>query len=466
MRFIDEASLRQASDPERIAFYINAYNLLVIHQVVAYYPVNSPQAINGFFEKHKQKVAGESITLNELEQKKLLMPTQDPRLHFVLICAARGCPQIADFAFRSDQLEAQIEQRTQLTLTDSSFIRVDEAAKKVAISEIFTWYRADFRKNGQEVIDFINQYRTNKLEGYQITSYPYDWTLNDFQNSAEGPDAPLPDDRTNLQVFTPSALFRKGQFEINVFNNLYTQTQVRDNAGDAVGLNQRQNFLNTTIQFTYGVSRSARLNLGLDLYVNSASVDNASGSPLKHFFGEVNFRQTVISYIAPRIKFVPFKKLPRFSIQSTLLIPVADDLENRAGRFVTHDRYTWLTQLFSDFNIGPKFQVFIEEAIFYRIRRNETQETNFVRLFYSAFLSYFPRPRVTFFGFGQYAPRFERLSNGFDSQFGLSQWFFQVGTGAKYQLRPQLGLELSYGNFIGLRRDGAAQPLIWVRLSY
>ena len=130
-------------------------------------------------------------------------------------------------------------------------------------------------------------------------------------------------------------------------------------------------------------------------------------------------------------------------------------MENRAGRFVNHDRYTWHTQLFTDFNIGSKFQVFLEEAIFYRIKNNDNQDGNFARLFFSGFLSYFPSSKVTVFGFGQYAPRFERLSNGFDSQFGLSQWFTQVGVGAKYQVMPQLGLELSYGNFVNSRRDGA-----------
>ena len=455
--FVAKASLTNFSDLEKEAFYINAYNLLVINQVLENYPVNSPQAVGGFFDVKKHLVSNEKITLNALEKEKLLAATQDPRLHFVLVCAAKGCPKIANFAYLPDALETQLEERTRLALNDPEFIRVNESNKKAELSEIFTWYKQDFQKNGSSVLDFINKYRTQKLEGYQIGSYTYDWTLNSLGSNNQALNST--DQKSNIQVFTPSALFQKGQFEFNFFNNLYTQTQVRDGEGEEVGLGQRQTFVNTMIQFTYGVSRSARVNLGFDLYVSSASVDNNSGSAFNHFFGDVDFRETVISYIAPRIKFVPFKKFPRVSIQSALLIPVASDLENREGRFVNHDRYTWHTQLFTDFNIGSKFQVFLEEALFYRIKRNDNQDGNFARVFFSGFLSYFPSPKITVFGFGQYAPRFERLSNGFDSQFGLSQWFTQVGVGAKYQVMPQLGLELSYGNFINSRRDGAGSVL-------
>ncbi len=57
-------------------------------------------------------------------------------------------------------------------------------------------------------------------------------------SSAHGQNA-----SSNLTTFTPSALLSKGQYEIQSFNNLYTQNSVRDAAGDEVNLNQRQIFL-------------------------------------------------------------------------------------------------------------------------------------------------------------------------------------------------------------------------------
>ena len=56
--------------------------------------------------------------------------------------------------------------------------------------------------------------------------------------------------------------------------------------------------------------------------------------------------------------------------------------------------------------------------------------------------------------FTQYAPRFENVGMEENSQFGLSQWFTQLGGGIKYQLIEQLSLELSYGNVILSRVDG------------
>lgn len=458
---VAKTTLENVSSQEQKAFLINAYNILVINGIVSNYPSNSPQAIAGFFDSKTYTVAGERLTLNQLEKDKLLKVTQDARLHFALVCAAKGCPRIADFAFVPAQLNEQLEARTRLALNDPYFIRVDDENKKVDISEIFTWYRSDFLKDGKSVKEFINTYREEKIPNdYKVGNYTYDWALNSISNAAQGLSINTTGDKSNIQVFTPSALFRQGQFEINFFNNLYSQTGVRDVEGDRIDLANRETFINTMIQFTYGVSKSARVNVGLDLLLNSASVSPSSEGIFSHFSSNVDFRQTVVSYIAPRVKFVPLKRFPRTSIQTSLQIPISRNLENRDGRFVTHDRYTWLTQFFTDFNIGPDFQVFIEEAIFYRINRNSALDRNFVRFFLSGFLSYFPRnTKATIFGFAQYAPRYEVQDNGFDSQFGLSQWFTQIGFGAKYQLTKNINIEASYGNFVASRRDGAGDVI-------
>ncbi|MEM6360586.1 MAG: DUF547 domain-containing protein, partial [Bacteroidota bacterium] len=46
------------------AFFVNAYNLIVIYQVAKFYPLKSPLDRSGFFDRVKHTVAGESITLN------------------------------------------------------------------------------------------------------------------------------------------------------------------------------------------------------------------------------------------------------------------------------------------------------------------------------------------------------------------------------------------------------------------
>ncbi|RDC65438.1 DUF547 domain-containing protein [Adhaeribacter pallidiroseus] len=176
---IGSIDLAEASDNSKKAFYINAYNLLVIQAVTNGYPLQTVMDKPGFFDKTLHLVAGEKLTLNNLEKKKLLEPYRDARLHFVLVCAALSCPPLADFAYTPDQMDTQLNTRTQLALNNPTFIRVNTPKQQVLISKIFDWYQADFLKNNQTVLHFINAYRSNKIpENYQLGFYEYDWNLN------------------------------------------------------------------------------------------------------------------------------------------------------------------------------------------------------------------------------------------------------------------------------------------------
>lgn len=157
------------------AFYINAYNILVIKQVIDLYPIEGPLAVDGFFDKRSNTVMGEKMTLNELEKGRLYKRFPDPRLHFVLVCAADGCPPIADDAYMPDKIEAQLSERTTYVVDLDWFIKVN---KKAELSQIFEWYMADFTKDGS-LVDFINKYRTEKINPkIKTTFYPYMWSLN------------------------------------------------------------------------------------------------------------------------------------------------------------------------------------------------------------------------------------------------------------------------------------------------
>lgn len=161
------------------AFWINAYNLLVISSVVSRYPVKSPLDVSGFFDRAKHRVAGDSLTLNEIENDKLRKKFNDARIHFALVCAAKGCPTLLDYAYLSENLDEQLDLRAQATLNYAAYVRVNSGARKVLLSEIFRWYEADFASGGRTVIDYMNQYRTEKIPiDFSIDLIPYDWTLN------------------------------------------------------------------------------------------------------------------------------------------------------------------------------------------------------------------------------------------------------------------------------------------------
>ena len=441
-------------DQDLKAFYINAYNLFVIEGLVKANPAQSPQEIPGFFTAKNHKLLGQKISLNQLENQKL-KPKEDPRLHFVLVCGAKGCPPIANFAYHSKSLDSLINAQTTVALNDYNFVRYSSNQNELLLSQIFKWYSTDFLSLSGSELEYINQFRIEKIpSNTKVSYYQYDWTINSIHTAisdlAIAPEA----EKSNLQLYTPSALFSWGQYEVNGFNSVYYQNSVRDKNGEEVALTQSQAFFNSLMQFTAGLPNSKRINVGVDLNITAARYGDAEDDPTDFFNDEnTTYRKTIISSFGPRIKFVPFEKISRLSIQSTFLFPIAKDQESPF--FIAHDRYTWFTQLFFDQSIGDHFQVFLEADLLYRFNRNSTNKNDFFRTPLSAFLSYFPTTNSTIYIFSQYSPRYENVMLSDGDEYGLSQWFLQVGIGAKYQITPKLGIEASFADFVDSANDGA-----------
>lgn len=177
VNYISTANLDQMDDSGKLAFYMNAYNLYVIKQIIDQYPVGSPMDIEGFFDQKKITVAGEQLTLNDLENKKI-RSYSDPRIHFTLVCAAMGCPRLGNFAFTPELVEEQLEMQTRLALNDPKFIR--SKGETLEISEIFKWYRSDFGETDADLVLFLKKYRNNEVASdVKLSYYTYDWKLND-----------------------------------------------------------------------------------------------------------------------------------------------------------------------------------------------------------------------------------------------------------------------------------------------
>ncbi|MFT4545101.1 MAG: hypothetical protein ACI9UR_001884 [Bacteroidia bacterium] len=161
------------------AFLINAYNVFVIKGVVDHYPVEGPLKIDGFFDKKTFKFRGKQVTLNDVEKGMLYKAFPDARLHFVLVCAAIGCPKLASYAYSADKLEAELDEQTKAVINDPTFIRLDGPNAK--LSEIFDWYAADFGGK-EEVIPFIQKHLLKKIKlNPKYSFYEYDWSLNELK---------------------------------------------------------------------------------------------------------------------------------------------------------------------------------------------------------------------------------------------------------------------------------------------
>lgn len=173
--YIAAAPYDEFDDETKRAFLINTYNILVIRQVVDLLPLKSPLDNGKFFNGIKHEVAGKQMTLDEVEKGKLMVEFPDSRAHFVLVCAAKSCPPLANFGYFPKGIDNQLDERTKTVLNLDWFIRVN---KKTELSQIFNWYRGDFEVGGKSLVDYINEYRNEKIEVKKTSFYEYDWTLN------------------------------------------------------------------------------------------------------------------------------------------------------------------------------------------------------------------------------------------------------------------------------------------------
>ncbi|MFT4686931.1 MAG: hypothetical protein ACJATN_001629 [Neolewinella sp.] len=444
---------------DKKAFLINAYNLLVIKQVLENYPLKSVLDVNGFFDGKKQNVGGRKLTLNQLEKELLLKEFNDARLHFVLVCGALGCPPIINFAYTPAKLEAQLSKQTKLALNDPAFLRVN--GDKAELSKIFEWYASDFGGSKSAVLGFINKYRDEAVPtSAKVSYYTYDWTLNKASGRASaaqkekmeavgamekealadgteargdkdmeekmnldqpGQQRAIPNSGgggNNAARYVVSSTIPVGSAEIKIFNNLYSQ--------EAAG--ERSSFFTASVSALYGVIN--RLNVGIDLRYRRVRYDEVgAASNFAVLSDGGTFSRTVISGFGPKVRFAPFNNLPNFSIQSALWIPLANNLEGGQGsRFTDWNLPTWFTQVFNDFPIGNYFSVFAEVDFVLE----DIGDLNRFSTPVTGIMSYFPTPKATLYGLASYSPFWQEEYD----------FFYQLGAGAKYQFTPKFEVEL------------------------
>jgi hypothetical protein len=180
---IEHTTLKAVSDADREAFLINAYNVYVIHQVLRHYPIESVLDVSDFFDQMAFQLEGNRLSLNQLEKEQLMPRYRDPRLHFVLVCGAMGCPALSDRAYRGSTLEAQLQSQTGSALNDPKHVHIGSAGTQIQVSELFSWYAQDFDAAGGAIL-FINRFRTPPLPANASLSFiPYDWKLNELDTT-------------------------------------------------------------------------------------------------------------------------------------------------------------------------------------------------------------------------------------------------------------------------------------------
>jgi len=468
LKIVDNAQIGKLSEDEQLAFYINAYNLSVLKTIVLNFPVASTNEITGFFDKKEHKIAKQYITLDYLENSIIRKEFDQPLIHFALNCGAKGCPPLISEAYRPEKLETQLNSVATSGLNDPNWVRIEDDQRTASLSPIFDWFAEDFGGNKKSIFNFINKYREVAIPAsYQLSHYPYDWDLNSFTNVTVNTDLPT-NSSANASSgiagdgsfrYIVAALYDRGEYEINIFNNLFYSLSDHD----GTDYTSSSTFYSLLGQFLYGIN--PRLNVGFDIRLRS--VESSQGERASRFnalsfpssgFTENGYTRTGLSAFGPRIKYAPFRNYGNISVQHTLYIPFGKNLQSKDGLgFLDWDGFTFLTQFFYDQQIGSKFGLFAEADLHFENIDGKVfggEEGTYYQISTPLTLigSWYANKSVTVYGLMGSAPQWGFSLQSADvegnrSKEILSNPFSQYGLGFKYLFGTRLQAEVLFTSF-------------------
>jgi GH15 family glucan-1,4-alpha-glucosidase len=207
LRLMDPKTL--VTRGEQLAFWINLYNILVIHGVIALSIKDSVKEVRNFFRRVQYQVGDMHFTPDDIEhgilrgnrrppkslcrlfgdndkRGRLSIDRLDPRIHFTLVCASSSCPPIE--VYTPENLEKELTVAAE-TFLNAGGVMIDRSRQRVTLSRIFKWYRTDFGRSTAEVLQFIasmlyqeedRQYLQRHREKLGIEYQDYDWRLNRY----------------------------------------------------------------------------------------------------------------------------------------------------------------------------------------------------------------------------------------------------------------------------------------------
>jgi hypothetical protein len=188
------------SQAEKLAFWINAYNILAMRLVADNYPVAGIREIGNLlwpvWKREAGVVGGKTVTLAWIEHDVLRL-LGEPRIHVAMVCASVSCPALRREPWRAERLEHQFDDSLRRWLADpEKGLRVDVPARTLLLSRVFKWFEEDFEAAGG-VLTFIAPYLSGENRAWleqnprpRIRYLDYDWSLNGLVTRAQGEGNP------------------------------------------------------------------------------------------------------------------------------------------------------------------------------------------------------------------------------------------------------------------------------------
>ncbi len=175
---------------EQFAYWVNLYNALTVRLVLEHYPVKSIKDIGlvpawlggGPWKQKLITVEDTALTLDDIEHRILRPIWRDPRIHYVVNCASIGCPNLPARALTAGNMESVLEESARRFINHPRGVTVMNGT--LTASSLFVWFKEDFGRSDQDVIDHLRAFAgpllRQELAGIEtIQNHAYDWNLND-----------------------------------------------------------------------------------------------------------------------------------------------------------------------------------------------------------------------------------------------------------------------------------------------
>ena len=195
---VSEEEFLQFGKANQTAFLINAYNAAMIQKILQRYPdIDSVwdfgRIFNHPFKDRFVELFGERMSLDDIEHGRLRGDPAlfDPRVHFAVNCASKGCPPLRPAAFNGSSLDAALDEQARIFLSDRTKNGMNPTTNRLTLSAIFDWYTEDFGVPGRQgELAYLSRYadslgldddavRALNEGSIKIEWSDYDWALND-----------------------------------------------------------------------------------------------------------------------------------------------------------------------------------------------------------------------------------------------------------------------------------------------
>ena len=142
-----------------------------------------------YFKSAEYRVGKRTTNLYDLEHE-IILPLDEPRIHFAIVCASQSCPVLRSEAYVAGRLEKQLEDAAIQFINDANKNSFEPRA--IYVSKIFEWFRSDFSGHSGSVQKYLARYvkdpelaKKLEKETFRVEHLAYDWRLNGTSSNQE-----------------------------------------------------------------------------------------------------------------------------------------------------------------------------------------------------------------------------------------------------------------------------------------